>query len=166
MQFSPQRHDADRPPGHRAGLSRQCAGSDTVMILGLVTKPPFNHRASRNQRLPGAEARRWASPLRLVNRLAPPPHSLEKWGFKPETDVPILQMEVSRPSWPECNRRGSLAGHFHCPHWREPNKMVSANWRTWRIWFLTTRWPELLHDARFSGRTRTRSGGLSKRSRR
>ena len=68
-------------------------GGDSVMILGLVTKPPFSiivrpeikdHRELRGKPM---GITRYGSSTDLLLRL-----TLDKWGFKPETDVPILQM--------------------------------------------------------------------------
>jgi len=68
-------------------------GGDTVMILGLVTKPPFSIivrpeiKDFRELRGKAMGITRYGSSTDLLLRL-----TLEKWGFKPETDVPILQM--------------------------------------------------------------------------
>ena len=68
-------------------------GSDTVMILGLVTKPPFSIMVRpeikdfRELKGKAMGVTRYGSSTDLLLRL-----TLEKWGFKPETDVPILQM--------------------------------------------------------------------------
>ena len=68
-------------------------GGDTVMILGLVTKPPFSIivrpeiRDFRELRGKAMGITRYGSSTDLLLRL-----TLEKWGFKPEADVPILQM--------------------------------------------------------------------------
>jgi NitT/TauT family transport system substrate-binding protein len=68
-------------------------GGDTVMILGLVTKPPFSIivrpeiKDYRELKGKAMGITRYGSSTDLLLRL-----TLEKWGFKPETDVPILQM--------------------------------------------------------------------------
>ena len=68
-------------------------GSDTVMILGLVTKPPFSIivrpeiKDYRELRGKAMGITRYGSSTDMLLRL-----TLEKWGFKPESDVPILQM--------------------------------------------------------------------------
>jgi len=68
-------------------------GSDTVMILGLVTKPPFSIivrpeiKEYRELRGKAMGITRYGSSTDMLLRL-----TLEKWGFKPESDVPILQM--------------------------------------------------------------------------
>jgi NitT/TauT family transport system substrate-binding protein len=68
-------------------------GSDTVMILGMVTKPPFSivvrPEIKDYRELKGKPMgiTRYGSATDMLLRL-----SLEKWGFKPEVDVPILQM--------------------------------------------------------------------------
>ena len=68
-------------------------GSDTVMILGLVTKPPFSIivrpeiKDYRELRGKAMGVSRYGSSTDLLLRL-----TLEKWGFKPEQDVHILQM--------------------------------------------------------------------------
>ena len=68
-------------------------GSDTVMILGLTTKPPFSIMVRSEIRdfheLKGKAMgiTRYGSSTDLLLRL-----TLEKWNLKPETDVPILQM--------------------------------------------------------------------------
>ncbi|HEY2986281.1 MAG TPA: ABC transporter substrate-binding protein [Candidatus Binatia bacterium] len=68
-------------------------GGDTVMVLGLVTKPPFSIivrpelKDYRELRGKPMGVSRYGSSTDLLLRL-----TLDKWGFKPETDVPILQM--------------------------------------------------------------------------
>ena len=68
-------------------------GGDTVMVLGLVTKPPFSIivrpdiKDFRELRGKPMGITRYGSSTDLLLRL-----TLDKWGFKPETDVPILQM--------------------------------------------------------------------------
>ena len=68
-------------------------GSDSVMILGLVTKPPFSiivrPEIKDYRELNGKPMgiTRYGSSTDLLLRL-----TLDKWGFKPEIDVPILQM--------------------------------------------------------------------------
>src|SRR2546423_970870 len=68
-------------------------GSDTVMILGLVTKPPFSIivrpeiKDYHELRGKAMGITRYGSSTDMLLRL-----TLEKWGFKPESDVPILQM--------------------------------------------------------------------------
>jgi NitT/TauT family transport system substrate-binding protein len=68
-------------------------GSDTVMLLGVVTKPPFSiivrPEIKDYRELKGKPMgiTRYGSSTDMLLRL-----SLEKWGFKPEVDVPILQM--------------------------------------------------------------------------
>ena len=68
-------------------------GNDTVMILGLVTKPPFSiivrPEIKDYRELKGKPMgiTRYGSSTDLLLRL-----SLEKWGLRPEADVPILQM--------------------------------------------------------------------------
>jgi NitT/TauT family transport system substrate-binding protein len=68
-------------------------GSDTVMVLGIVTKPPFSiivrPEIKDYRELKGKPMgiTRYGSSTDMLLRL-----TLEKWGFKPETDVPILQM--------------------------------------------------------------------------
>jgi ABC-type nitrate/sulfonate/bicarbonate transport system substrate-binding protein len=68
-------------------------GGDTAMILGLVTKPPFSIISRPEIKdyldLKGKPmgVSRYGSSTDLLLRLV-----LDKWGFKPETDVPILQM--------------------------------------------------------------------------
>jgi ABC-type nitrate/sulfonate/bicarbonate transport system substrate-binding protein len=68
-------------------------GSDTVMILGMVTKPPFSiitrPEIKDYRELKGKPMgiTRYGSSTDMLLRL-----TLEKWGFKPESDVPSLQM--------------------------------------------------------------------------
>jgi ABC-type nitrate/sulfonate/bicarbonate transport system substrate-binding protein len=68
-------------------------GGDTAMILGLVTKPPFSImvrpeiRDFRELKGKAMGVSRYGSSTDLLLRL-----TLDKWGFKPETDVPIIQM--------------------------------------------------------------------------
>ena len=68
-------------------------GADTVMIFGIVTKPTFSimvrpeikeHRDLKGKPM---GITRYGSATDMLLRL-----TLEKWGFKPEIDVPILQM--------------------------------------------------------------------------
>jgi ABC-type nitrate/sulfonate/bicarbonate transport system substrate-binding protein len=68
-------------------------GGDTVMLLGIVTKPPFSimvrPEIKEYRELKGKPMgiTRYGSATDLLLRL-----TLDKWGLKPETDVPILQM--------------------------------------------------------------------------
>jgi ABC-type nitrate/sulfonate/bicarbonate transport system substrate-binding protein len=68
-------------------------GGDTVMILGLVTKPPFSIivrpeiKDFRELKGKPMGITRYGSSTDLLLRL-----TLDKWSLKPETDVPILQM--------------------------------------------------------------------------
>jgi len=68
-------------------------GNDTVMILGLTTKPPFSIivrpeiKDYRELKGKGMGITRYGSSTDMLLRL-----TLEKWGFRPEIDVPILQM--------------------------------------------------------------------------
>jgi NitT/TauT family transport system substrate-binding protein len=68
-------------------------GGDTVMILGMVTKPPFSIivrpeiKDFRELKGKPMGITRYGSSTDLLLRL-----TLDEWGFKPETDVPILQM--------------------------------------------------------------------------
>lgn len=68
-------------------------GNDTVMILGMVTKPPFSIivrpeiKDYRELKGKAMGITRYGSSTDMLLRL-----SLEKWGFKPEIDVSILQM--------------------------------------------------------------------------
>lgn len=68
-------------------------GGDSIMIMGLVTKPPFSIivrpeiKDYRELRGKPMGITRYGSSTDLLLRL-----TLDKWGLKPETDVPILQM--------------------------------------------------------------------------
>ncbi|HLN87481.1 MAG TPA: ABC transporter substrate-binding protein, partial [Candidatus Limnocylindrales bacterium] len=68
-------------------------GADTVMIFGVVTKPTFSiivrPEIKEYRELKGKPmgVTRYGSSTDMLLRL-----TLEKWGFKPEVDVPILQM--------------------------------------------------------------------------
>jgi NitT/TauT family transport system substrate-binding protein len=68
-------------------------GADTVMIFGIVTKPTFSiivrPEIKEYRELKGKPmgVTRYGSSTDMLLRL-----TLEKWGFKPEIDVPILQM--------------------------------------------------------------------------
>jgi hypothetical protein len=80
------------------------------MILGMVTKPPFSIIVRPESRTTASSRAspcitRYSSSTDMLLRL-----SLEKWGFKPEVDVPILQMGGCRRSWPEWSRGKSSAG--------------------------------------------------------
>jgi NitT/TauT family transport system substrate-binding protein len=68
-------------------------GSDAVMIVGLVTKPPFSiivrPEIHEPKDLKGRAmgVTRFGSTTDALLRLA-----LDKWGLRPEADVPIIQM--------------------------------------------------------------------------
>jgi NitT/TauT family transport system substrate-binding protein len=68
-------------------------GADTVMIFGIVTKPTFSiivrPEIKDYHELRGKPmgVTRYGSSTDTLLRM-----TLEKWGFKPEVDVPILQM--------------------------------------------------------------------------
>ncbi len=68
-------------------------GADTVMLFGIVTKPTFSimvrPEIKEYRELKGKPMgiTRYGSATDMLLRL-----TLEKWGFKPEVDVPILQM--------------------------------------------------------------------------
>jgi NitT/TauT family transport system substrate-binding protein len=68
-------------------------GSDTVMIAGLVTKPPFSMivrpeiREPKDLKGKAMGVSRYGSTTDLLLRL-----TLEKWGLRPEVDVAIIQM--------------------------------------------------------------------------
>lgn len=68
-------------------------GGDTVMIVGLVTKPPFSIIVRPEIRDPkdlkgrAMGVTRFGSVTDALLRLA-----LDKWGLRPETEVPIIQM--------------------------------------------------------------------------
>ena len=65
-------------------------GGDTVMIVGLVTKPPFSiivRPEIRELKGRAMGVTRFGSVTDALLRLA-----LDKWGLRPETDVPIIQM--------------------------------------------------------------------------
>lgn len=68
-------------------------GADTVMIFGIVTRPTFSiivrPEIKTYKELKGKPmgVTRYGSSTDMLLRL-----TLEKWGFKPEIDVPILQM--------------------------------------------------------------------------
>ena len=68
-------------------------GGDTVMIVGLVTKPPFSIIVRPEIREPkdlkgrAMGVTRFGSVTDALLRLA-----LDKWGLRPESDVPIIQM--------------------------------------------------------------------------
>lgn len=68
-------------------------GGDTVMIVGLVTKPPFSIivrpeiRESKDLKGRAMGITRFGSVTDSLLRLA-----LDKWGLRPEIDVPIIQM--------------------------------------------------------------------------
>ncbi len=68
-------------------------GSDAVMIVGLVTKPPFSIivrpeiREPKDLKGKAMGVTRFGSTTDALLRLA-----LDKWGLRPEVDVPIIQM--------------------------------------------------------------------------
>ena len=91
-------------------------GSDTVMILGMVTKPPFSImvlpeiRDYRELRGKPMGITRYGSSTDLLLRL-----SLEKWGLKPESDVPILQMGGVPPILAGMESRKIVGGPLSLP---------------------------------------------------
>jgi NitT/TauT family transport system substrate-binding protein len=115
-------------------------GNDTVMILGMVTKPPFSiivrPEIKDYRELKGKPMgiTRYGSSTDMLLRL-----SLEKWGFKPEIDVPILQMGGVPPIWPGWNRGKLSVAHCLCRFCRGRSRKVTASWPTWRISFRSIR---------------------------
>jgi NitT/TauT family transport system substrate-binding protein len=91
-------------------------GSDTVMLLGIVTKPPFSiivrPEIKDYRELKGKPMgiTRYGSSTDMLLRL-----SLEKWGFKPETDVPILQMGGVPPILVGMESRKIVGGPLSLP---------------------------------------------------
>src|SRR5437870_7198981 len=91
-------------------------GSDTVMILGLVTKPPFSIivrpeiKEYRELRGKAMGITRYGSSTDMLLRL-----TLEKWGFKPESDVPILQMGGVPPILAGMESRKIFGGPLSLP---------------------------------------------------
>jgi NitT/TauT family transport system substrate-binding protein len=91
-------------------------GSDTVMILGMVTKPPFSiivrPEIKDYRELKGKPMgiTRYGSSTDMLLRL-----SLEKWGFKPEVDVPILQMGGVPPILAGMESRKIFGGPLSLP---------------------------------------------------
>ena len=91
-------------------------GSDTVMLLGVVTKPPFliivRPEIKDYHELKGKPMgiTRYGSSTDMLLRL-----SLEKWGFKPEVDVPILQMGGVPPILAGMESRKIVGGPLSLP---------------------------------------------------
>src|SRR5262245_46894832 len=91
-------------------------GSDTVMILGMVTKPPFSImvlpeiRDYRELRGKPMGITRYGSSTDMLLRL-----SLEKWEFRPEIDVPILQMGGVPPILAGMESRKIVGGPLSLP---------------------------------------------------
>jgi ABC-type nitrate/sulfonate/bicarbonate transport system substrate-binding protein len=91
-------------------------GSDTVMILGMVTKPPFSIivrpeiKDYRELRGKPMGITRYGSSTDMLLRL-----TLEKWGFKPEIDVPILQMGGVPPILAGMQSRKIFGGPLSLP---------------------------------------------------
>src|SRR5262249_24003757 len=91
-------------------------GSDTVMLLGLVTKPPFSIMVRpeikdyRELKGKAMGITRYGSSTDMLLRL-----SLEKWGFKPEVDVPILQMGGVPPILAGMESRKIVGGPLSLP---------------------------------------------------
>jgi ABC-type nitrate/sulfonate/bicarbonate transport system substrate-binding protein len=91
-------------------------GSDTVMILGIVTKPPFSimvrPEIKEYHDLKGKPMgiTRYGSSTDMLLRL-----TLEKWEFKPETDVPILQMGGVPPILAGMESRKIFGGPLSLP---------------------------------------------------
>jgi NitT/TauT family transport system substrate-binding protein len=91
-------------------------GSDTVMLLSIVNKPPFsimvrpeikNYRELKGKAM---GITRYGSSTDMLLRL-----SLEKWGFKPEIDVPILQMGGVPPILAGMESRKIVGGPLSLP---------------------------------------------------
>jgi NitT/TauT family transport system substrate-binding protein len=91
-------------------------GSDAVMILGLVTKPPFSIivrpeiKDYRELKGKAMGITRYGSSTDMLLRL-----TLEKWGLKPETDVPILQMGGVPPILAGMQSRRIFGGPLSLP---------------------------------------------------
>src|SRR6476469_9425790 len=91
-------------------------GSDTVMLLSIVTKPPFSIMVRPEikdyHELKGKAMgiTRYGSSTDMLLRL-----SLEKWGFKPETDVSILQMGGVPPILAGMESRKIVGGPLSLP---------------------------------------------------
>jgi NitT/TauT family transport system substrate-binding protein len=91
-------------------------GSDTVMVLGIVTKPPFSIMVRPEikdyRELKGKPMgiTRYGSATDLLLRL-----TLDKWGLKPETDVPILQMGGVPPILAGMESRKIVGGPLSLP---------------------------------------------------
>jgi NitT/TauT family transport system substrate-binding protein len=91
-------------------------GSDTVMILGIVTKPPFSIivrpeiKDFRELKGKPMGITRYGSSTDMLLRL-----TLEKWGFKPEIDVPILQMGGVPPILAGMESRKIFGGPLSLP---------------------------------------------------
>src|SRR5918999_773332 len=103
-------------------------GGDTVMILGLVTKPPFSVIARPEikdyRELKGKPmgVSRYGSSTDLLLRL-----TLDKWNLRPETDVPILQMGGVPPILAGMQSKKIFGGHFRCRPWRGRSRKVIAS---------------------------------------
>jgi NitT/TauT family transport system substrate-binding protein len=91
-------------------------GGDTVMILGLVTKPPFSiiarpeikdHRELKGKPM---GVSRYGSSTDLLLRL-----TLDRWNLKPEIDVPILQMGGVPPILAGMQSKKIFAGPLSLP---------------------------------------------------
>ncbi|HEV8722026.1 MAG TPA: ABC transporter substrate-binding protein [Candidatus Binatia bacterium] len=91
-------------------------GSDTVMILGIVTKPPFSIivrpeiKDFRELKGKPMGITRYGSSTDMLLRL-----TLEKWDFKPEIDVPILQMGGVPPILAGMESRKIFGGPLSLP---------------------------------------------------
>jgi NitT/TauT family transport system substrate-binding protein len=91
-------------------------GSDTVMVVGIVTKPPISiivrPEIKDYRELKGKPMgiTRYGSSTDMLLRL-----TLEKWGFKPETDVPILQMGGVPPILAGMESRKIFGGPLSLP---------------------------------------------------
>ncbi|HXT52854.1 MAG TPA: ABC transporter substrate-binding protein [Candidatus Eisenbacteria bacterium] len=91
-------------------------GSDTVMLLSIVTKPPFSIMVRpeikdyRELKGKAMGITRYGSSTDMLLRL-----SLEKWGFKPETDVSILQMGGVPPILAGMESRKIVGGPLSLP---------------------------------------------------
>src|ERR1051325_4811140 len=91
-------------------------GSDTVMLLSIVTKPPFSIivrpeiKDYRELKGKAMGITRYGSSTDMLLRL-----TLEKWGFKPEVDVPILQMGGGPPILAGMQSRRIFGGPLSLP---------------------------------------------------
>src|ERR1051325_6934201 len=104
-------------------------GSDTVMVAGITTKPPFSMivrpeiREPRDLKGKAMGVSRYGSTTDLLLRL-----TLEKWGLKPEVDVAIIQMGGVPPILSGMQSKTIVGGPISRSEERRVGKECRSRW--------------------------------------